>query len=153
STAKRAKNSTSYAVRRITFAGATTSSTSTASASSSRTVGASFAPRTRSRSWFSASKPIRRNACRKSSVTWKASSPHCGRKGASEFACACLGRKVVFLDEMYTLNIEDDQGKKTEVPFGPGVLTVGRDASNNVCLDERNVSRKHAKIQAQNGTV
>ena len=54
---------------------------------------------------------------------------------------------------MYTLNIEDDQGHKMEVPFGPGMVTLGRSAENTIRLDERNVSRQHARINAQNGTV
>ena len=54
---------------------------------------------------------------------------------------------------MYTLNIEDDQGHKMEVPFGPGMVTLGRSAENTIRLDERNVSRQHARINAQNGAV
>lgn len=49
------------------------------------------------------------------------------------------------------LIVEDDSGKRTSMPAAPnaqGELTLGRAADNSLRLDERNVSRHHAKIVA-----
>lgn len=54
---------------------------------------------------------------------------------------------------MFTLSVEDDQGRKTELQFNPPGLTIGRAKDNQLRLNERNVSRKHARIAAQNGSV
>lgn len=60
---------------------------------------------------------------------------------------------TIYPSRMYKLLIEDDQGRKTEVPFGLGVLSLGRASDNQIRLDERNVSRKHARIAANNNQV
>lgn len=54
---------------------------------------------------------------------------------------------------MLTLTVEDDQGRKTEVPVGQPGLTIGRDKDNQLRLNERNVSRKHARISLASGQV
>jgi pSer/pThr/pTyr-binding forkhead associated (FHA) protein/tetratricopeptide (TPR) repeat protein len=54
---------------------------------------------------------------------------------------------------MFTLSVEDDQGRKTELQFNPPGLTIGRAKENQLRLNERNVSRKHARINAANGTI
>ncbi len=54
---------------------------------------------------------------------------------------------------MFTLSVEDDQGRKTELQFAAPGLTIGRAKDNQLRLNERNVSRKHARINANNGTV
>jgi pSer/pThr/pTyr-binding forkhead associated (FHA) protein/tetratricopeptide (TPR) repeat protein len=54
---------------------------------------------------------------------------------------------------MFTLSVEDDQGRKTELQFAAPGLTIGRAKDNQLRLNERNVSRKHARINASNGTV
>ena len=54
---------------------------------------------------------------------------------------------------MFTLSVEDDQGRKTELTFSPPGLTIGRAKDNQLRLNERNVSRKHARINAANGAV
>jgi pSer/pThr/pTyr-binding forkhead associated (FHA) protein len=54
---------------------------------------------------------------------------------------------------MYKLIIEDDEGKTTVVPLIRDEITIGRKEGNTIRLTERNVSRKHAKLLKQNGTV
>jgi pSer/pThr/pTyr-binding forkhead associated (FHA) protein len=51
------------------------------------------------------------------------------------------------------LIIEDDEGRKTVVPFVRDELTVGRQEGNTIRLTERNVSRKHARLLRENGHV
>lgn len=52
------------------------------------------------------------------------------------------------------LLIEDDEGKKTAVPFSSEEITVGRlQKENTVHLPERNVSRHHARFTVVNGGV
>jgi predicted component of type VI protein secretion system len=52
---------------------------------------------------------------------------------------------------MNKLYIEDEAGNVQVVPFDAEEITVGRDPGNTVVLPERNVSRKHARIRAENG--
>jgi pSer/pThr/pTyr-binding forkhead associated (FHA) protein len=51
------------------------------------------------------------------------------------------------------LIIEDDEGRKTVVPFARDELTIGRQEGNTIRLTERNVSRRHARLIKQNGHV
>jgi pSer/pThr/pTyr-binding forkhead associated (FHA) protein len=54
---------------------------------------------------------------------------------------------------MYKLIIEDDEGKTTVVPLIRDEITIGRKEGNTIRLTERNVSRRHAKLIKQNGSV
>src|SRR5580700_11268777 len=51
------------------------------------------------------------------------------------------------------LIIEDDEGRKTVVPFVREEITIGRLEGNTIRLTERNVSRRHARLLRHNGTV
>ncbi len=51
------------------------------------------------------------------------------------------------------LIIEDDEGRKTVVPFVRDEITIGRQEGNTIRLTERNVSRRHARLIRHNGTV
>src|SRR4051812_46111578 len=51
------------------------------------------------------------------------------------------------------LIIEDDEGRKTVVPFVREEITIGRQEGNTIRLTERNVSRRHARFVRQNGHV
>jgi ABC transport system ATP-binding/permease protein len=51
------------------------------------------------------------------------------------------------------LIIEDDEGRKTVVPFARDEITIGRQEGNTIRLTERNVSRRHARLLRQNGHV
>jgi hypothetical protein len=44
------------------------------------------------------------------------------------------------------LVIENDEGRRTFVPLGATALQIGRDEGNHVRLDEKNVSRRHARL-------
>lgn len=54
---------------------------------------------------------------------------------------------------MLKLIIEDDEGRKTVVPFVRDEITIGRQEGNTIRLTERNVSRRHAKLLRSNGHV
>src|SRR5512134_1743112 len=54
---------------------------------------------------------------------------------------------------MHRLIIEDDEGKTTVVPLVRDEITIGRKEGNTIRLTERNVSRSHARITRQNGSV
>ena len=54
---------------------------------------------------------------------------------------------------MLKLIIEDDEGRKTVVPFSRDEITIGRQEGNTIRLTERNVSRNHARLLRQNGHV
>src|SRR3954462_10192860 len=47
------------------------------------------------------------------------------------------------------LIIEDDEGRKTVVPFVRDEITIGRQEGNTIRLTERNVSRPHARLVGQ----
>ena len=49
------------------------------------------------------------------------------------------------------LIIEDDEGRRTVVPFVRDELTIGRHEDNVVLLSEKNVSRKHGKLLRKDG--
>lgn len=51
------------------------------------------------------------------------------------------------------LIIEDDEGRKTVVPFVREEITIGRQEGNTIRLTERNVSRRHARLIRHNGHV
>ncbi|MCA9669451.1 MAG: FHA domain-containing protein [Myxococcales bacterium] len=54
---------------------------------------------------------------------------------------------------MVKLIIEDDEGKTTVVPLIRDEITIGRKEGNTIRLTERNVSRRHARLLKNNGTV
>ncbi|MFZ5441085.1 MAG: FHA domain-containing protein [Myxococcota bacterium] len=54
---------------------------------------------------------------------------------------------------MLKLIIEDDEGRKTVVPFVRDEITIGRQEGNTIRLTERNVSRRHARLLRSNGHV
>jgi ABC transport system ATP-binding/permease protein len=51
------------------------------------------------------------------------------------------------------LIIEDDEGRKTVVPFVREEITIGRQEGNTIRLTERNVSRRHARLIRNNGSI
>ena len=51
------------------------------------------------------------------------------------------------------LIIEDDEGRKTVVPVVREEITIGRQEGNTIRLTERNVSRKHARLVKDNGSI
>lgn len=51
------------------------------------------------------------------------------------------------------LIIEDDEGRKTVVPFVRDEISIGRQEGNTIRLTERNVSRRHARLLKQPGHV
>lgn len=53
---------------------------------------------------------------------------------------------------MFKLVISDDEGKTTVVPLVRDEITIGRKEGNTIRLTERNVSRRHARLQRMNGT-
>lgn len=53
----------------------------------------------------------------------------------------------------YHLQIRDDQGREQTVPLRKDTVTVGRENGNTIRLTERNVSRHHARLIRQNGSV
>jgi pSer/pThr/pTyr-binding forkhead associated (FHA) protein len=56
-------------------------------------------------------------------------------------------------EEPLKLIIEDDEGRKTVVPFSRDEITVGRQEGNTIRLTERNVSRRHARLLRQDAQV
>ncbi|MBS2021701.1 MAG: FHA domain-containing protein [Deltaproteobacteria bacterium] len=51
------------------------------------------------------------------------------------------------------LIIEDDEGRKTVVPVVRDEITIGRQDGNTIKLTERNVSRKHARLWKDTGSL
>ena len=52
------------------------------------------------------------------------------------------------------LVIEDDEGNRQEIPVdGLDEITIGRAPGNTIQLDQRNVSRRHARLSAQSGSL
>lgn len=51
------------------------------------------------------------------------------------------------------LIIEDDEGRKTVVPFARDEISIGRQEGNTIRLTERNVSRRHARLLRQNDSI
>ncbi len=59
-----------------------------------------------------------------------------------------FGRSTVS-NSAYKLIIEDDEGRRSVVPVDLDAsqdVSVGRDQANTICLNERNVSRRHARF-------
>jgi pSer/pThr/pTyr-binding forkhead associated (FHA) protein len=54
---------------------------------------------------------------------------------------------------VFKLTIEDDEGKTTVIPVIRDEMTIGRQEGNTIRLTERNISRKHARLLRQNGTL
>jgi pSer/pThr/pTyr-binding forkhead associated (FHA) protein len=55
---------------------------------------------------------------------------------------------------MHKLIIEDDDGKAVIFPLIRSEISIGRQASNVICLTEQNVSRRHARlVRAEDGYV
>lgn len=54
---------------------------------------------------------------------------------------------------IYKLIIEDDEGKTTVYPLSQGEISIGRKEGNTIRLMERNVSRRHARLLRNNGSV
>ncbi len=52
----------------------------------------------------------------------------------------------IFGDLGLKLQIADDAGSVSEVAFEESVMTIGRAGTNSIQLDERNVSRSHARL-------
>ena len=51
------------------------------------------------------------------------------------------------------LIIEDGEGRTTVVPVVRAEITIGRQAGNTILLTDRNVSRRHARLVRENGTL
>src|SRR5664279_1609670 len=54
---------------------------------------------------------------------------------------------------MHKLLIEDDEGKTVAVPLNREEITIGRMDGNTIRLTEQNVSRKHARLSLNGGTL
>jgi pSer/pThr/pTyr-binding forkhead associated (FHA) protein len=54
-------------------------------------------------------------------------------------------------EPMQKLTIEDDEGKAVVFPLIRSEISIGRQASNLICLTERNVSRHHARLVRRDG--
>lgn len=57
------------------------------------------------------------------------------------------------MGNLHKLIIEDDEGKTTVVPLSRGEITVGRMEGNTIRLMERNVSRRHARLVRDAGSI
>lgn len=57
------------------------------------------------------------------------------------------------MGHIYKLIIEDDEGKTTVYPLSQGEISIGRKEGNTIRLMERNVSRRHARLLRNNGSV
>ncbi|MBN1960145.1 MAG: FHA domain-containing protein [Deltaproteobacteria bacterium] len=53
----------------------------------------------------------------------------------------------------FKLIIEDDEGRRSIIPVDLGTVDIGRLESNTIKLDERNVSRQHARLFRQDSAV
>lgn len=51
------------------------------------------------------------------------------------------------------LIIEDGEGRTTVVPVVRAEITIGRQAGNTIRLTDRNISRRHARLVRENGTL
>jgi len=51
------------------------------------------------------------------------------------------------------LIIEDGEGRTTVVPVVRAEITIGRQAGNTILLTDRNISRRHARLFRENGTL
>lgn len=57
------------------------------------------------------------------------------------------------MGSIHKLIIEDDEGKTTVVPVSRGEISIGRMEGNTIRLMERNVSRRHARLLREAGSV
>jgi ABC transport system ATP-binding/permease protein len=57
------------------------------------------------------------------------------------------------ISRVLKLIIEDDEGRKTVVPFVRDEITIGRQEGNTIRLTERNVSRRHARLLRESVNV
>lgn len=48
--------------------------------------------------------------------------------------------------QQFKLIIEDDEGRRSVVPVDLGEVSIGRDDGNTIRLNERNISRQHARM-------
>ena len=55
--------------------------------------------------------------------------------------------------ESFKVIVEDDTGRRSVIPIELGEIGVGRHADNVIRLNERNVSRRHAKLSSEPGGV
>ncbi len=53
----------------------------------------------------------------------------------------------------FKLIIEDDEGRRSVVPVDLGEVSIGRLEGNTIRLNERNVSRRHARLFRDNGSI
>jgi pSer/pThr/pTyr-binding forkhead associated (FHA) protein/outer membrane protein assembly factor BamD (BamD/ComL family) len=56
-------------------------------------------------------------------------------------------------ESSFKLIIEDDEGRRSVVPVDLGEVSIGRLEGNTIRLNERNVSRRHARLFRDNGAV
>jgi pSer/pThr/pTyr-binding forkhead associated (FHA) protein len=64
-----------------------------------------------------------------------------------------VGWPRIEIAAVFKLTIEDDEGKTTVIPLIRDEMTIGRQDGNTIRLTERNISRKHARLVRQNGTM
>jgi pSer/pThr/pTyr-binding forkhead associated (FHA) protein len=62
-------------------------------------------------------------------------------------------RPGIEIAAVFKLTIEDDEGKTTVIPLIRDEMTIGRQDGNTIRLTERNISRKHARLLRQSGTI
>ncbi len=72
---------------------------------------------------------------------------------ASRFDLLGLLEKIVSDTSAFKVIIEDDEGHREAVPVELGAVSIGRLESNTIRLNERNVSRQHARLVAESGVV
>lgn len=53
----------------------------------------------------------------------------------------------------FKLIIEDDEGRRSIIPIDLGSVDIGRLESNTIRLDERNVSRQHARLLREKASI
>lgn len=53
----------------------------------------------------------------------------------------------------YKLIVEDDEGQRNVIPVELGEVSIGRIEDNTIRLDERNISRRHARILSDDGSI
>ena len=54
---------------------------------------------------------------------------------------------------MLKLIIEDDEGRRSIVPFARDEISIGRQEGNAIRLSERNVSRRHARLRRSGSQI
>ncbi len=56
-------------------------------------------------------------------------------------------------EQAFKLIIEDDEGRRSVIPVELGEVSIGRLEANTIRLNERNVSRQHARIRKESAQV